>query len=257
MSFLELPSRTSKPRTAGLTAVIDPGLPLDTYRDVITSHSELIDYVKLGWGTSVVSPTTAEKTTIARGRNIKPYLGGSLFELAYLQNRMQGFLKFVRHLDLETVEISNGIVSIGTEEKAELIDLLSQEFTVFSEVGYKDPARSKNLDPNDWTRQIKSDCEAGANRVVLEARQSGTSGICDREGRLRTELIDHIVASGVELDRLLFEAPTKGLQVYFIRQFGSDVNLGNIDPFDVVSVETLRLGLRGDTLLDFHQPGND
>jgi phosphosulfolactate synthase len=179
------------------------------------------------------------------------YFGGTLFEKFVSQNRFDDWRRFVDRFGCRHVEISNGTIPMSNTEKADYIRRVTGEYTVFSEVGYKESARSEAMRPGLWIEYINQDLAAGATWVITEARESGKSGICRSNGELRTGLIDEIAASGIDIDRLVFEAPNKDLQIQMIRKFGSEVNLGNIAPTDIVPLETLRLGLRGDTLLDW------
>lgn len=245
---LDLPPRPAKPRDRGITMVIDNGLPTGLFRDYISSASDLIDYVKFGWGTSVVSHNIEAKIATLAEHQVRFFFGGTLFEKHLLQDRFDDFRAFCHAHGCRHVEVSNGTVAISNEEKAAYVDKLSSEFTVFSEVGLKDPTRSALLTATDWVRFVKQDLDAGASLVIAEARESGRSGICHADGRLRSEVVDAILGAGIDVDLLLFEAPTKDLQTSFIRRVGPNVNLGNVAPADVVGVETLRLGLRSDTM---------
>jgi phosphosulfolactate synthase len=177
-----------------------------------------------------------------------------LFEKYISQGRYYDWRRFVDRFDCRFVEISNGTIDLTNTEKAEYIRRTAPDHTVFSEVGYKESARSETMEPEHWIDYLNEDIAAGATKVITEARESGKSGICHANGDLRLDLIERIAESGIELNRLLFEAPNKDLQVTLIRRFGTQVNLGNIAPADVVALETLRLGLRGDTLLDWDSP---
>jgi phosphosulfolactate synthase len=177
-----------------------------------------------------------------------------LFEKFVSQGRFDDWRRFVDRFGCHHVEISNGTIPMANSEKAGYIRRVAGDYTVFSEVGYKESARSETMEPEDWIAYLNEDIAAGATKVITEARESGKSGICRSNGELRLDLIERIAESGIELNRLLFEAPNKDLQVTLIRRFGAQVNLGNIAPADVVALETLRLGLRGDTLLDWDTP---
>jgi len=255
MNMLSLPERTQKPRKSGLTIAIDRGLPTDYFKDVIRSYGHLIDLVKLGWGTALVTMDLEEKVQVAQRHGIEVFFGGTFFEKALLQGELQNYEKLCRALDLKYVEISNGSIALSNKEKARYISRFASEFTVLSEVGYKDEARSRELPPNSWIEFIREDLDAGAVKVITEARESGRSGICRENGELRYGLIAEILNSGIPVDDLIFEAPNKELQVYFVRKLGANVNFANIALDDVISLETLRLGLRSDTL-ELYENGN-
>lgn len=246
---LTLPRRTAKPRQAGLTMVVDGGLPLGALEDLVASAGEYLDLVKFGWGTAVVSGQLTDKVALLRGHGIDYYLGGTLFEKHVLQDRFDAFRALCHELGCRHVEVSNGTIELSNSEKAGYVRKLAGEFSVISEVGFKDADRSEQLSPRRWAEYIEEDIEAGASLVTLEARESGSSGICRPDGRLRYGLVEDLVA-GLPVDRLLFEAPTTALQAYFVRRLGPDANLGNVSASSVLSLETLRLGLRADTLLD-------
>jgi phosphosulfolactate synthase len=245
---LRLPARTEKPRRAGLTMVIDGGIPVSLFADLVSSAADYIDLVKFGWGTAVVTGKLDAKVDVLNAHQIGFYFGGTLFEKYLLQGRFEDFLKFCRSWSCRHVEVSNGTISLSNSEKASYVRKLSDEFTVVSEVGFKDPARSEQLPPSKWIEYIKEDLEAGASMVTLEARESGKSGICRPDGALRFGLIEDVLASDVSQESLLFEAPTTALQAHFVTRIGPNVNLGNVPAAGVIGLETLRLGLRADTL---------
>jgi phosphosulfolactate synthase len=249
--FVELPHREGKPRQSGLTMAIDNGLPHALFADAVSSYEPYIDIVKFGWGTALVTPDVERKLQTLRDLDIGYYFGGTLFEKFVAQDRFESFLTLCRLCRCPYVEISNGTVEISLEEKARYIRRAAEEFTVLSEVGYKDPDRASELSAAELLEAVRSDLDAGAEFIITEARESGRSGICLPDGTPREELVEAILASGVELDRFIFEAPTKELQTHFIKLVGPNVNVGNISPTDVIGLETLRLGLRSDTLLHF------
>jgi phosphosulfolactate synthase len=246
--MLSLPARTKKPREAGWTVVIDRGAPVSYFRDVVESVGDLIDLVKFGWGTALVSPHLPAKIACLQERGIDYFFGGTLFEKFYAQGQLDAYVRYCRDHGCRYVEVSNGTIDMANADKARIIRDLAQEFRVLSEVGYKDATRSLNLHPARWIAFIEEDLGAGAYKTITEARESGTSGICRADGELRFGLIEEIIDSGVPLDRLVFEAPTKTLQTYFVIRLGANVNLANVALDDVVPLETLRLGLRSDTL---------
>jgi phosphosulfolactate synthase len=246
-----LPSRATKPRSTGLTMVIDGGIPLKLFADIISSTPELVDFVKFGWGTAVVTGGLQAKIDVLREHGIGFYLGGTLFEKYVMQERFDDYKRFCVELGCEHVEVSNGTITMSNAEKASYIRKLAGDFTVVSEVGFKDPDRSEQLPPSKWVEYINEDLAAGAAMVTLEARESGKYGICRPDGALRFGLIEDVLVAGVSQDQLLFEAPTTTLQTYFITRLGTDVNLGNVPASGVIGLETLRLGLRADTLTAF------
>ena len=248
---LRLPSRAIKPRRSGLTMVIDGGVGVAHFADLIASAAEYIDFVKFGWGTAVVTSQLDAKIDVLAANEIGFYFGGTLFEKYVLQGRFDDFRKFCDAYSCRHVEVSNGTISMSNSEKASYIRKLVTDFTVVSEVGYKDPGRSEQLPPRIWAEYISEDLEAGASLVTLEARESGRSGICRPDGALRFGLVEDVLASGVGQDLLLFEAPSTALQAYFVTRLGPDVNLGNVPAQGVIGLETLRLGLRADTLAVF------
>jgi phosphosulfolactate synthase len=231
--------------------VIDGGISLWHFADIISSGADYIDFVKFGWGTALVTGDLRAKLNVLRAHEIGFYFGGTLFEKYVLQDRFDDFRKFCLEHRCEYVEVSNGTIAISNSEKASYIRKLADDFTVVSEVGFKDPVRSEELRPGLWAEYIREDLEAGSWLVTLEARESGRSGICRPDGQLRFGLIEDVLASGISQESLLFEAPTTALQAYFVTRLGPDVNLGNIPAQGVLGLETLRLGLRADTLTAF------
>ena len=246
-SSLRLPEHSRKPRRTGITMMIDTGLPLGHFRDVVSSMSSIVDYVKFGWGTALVTERIEEKMRALVESEVSFFFGGTLFEKYVSQDRFDDFVDLCRSCGLDTVEVSNGTIGMSNLEKASYIHKLAGEFTVLSEVGFKDPTRSELLAAPRWVEFIEEDLEAGARLVITEARESGRSGTCLPDGRLRVGLIEELVER-IDPTHLLFEAPTTALQTYFVTRLGPEVNLGNIAPADLVSLETLRLGLRADTL---------
>lgn len=246
---LRLPQLESKPRRRGLTMVIDPGMFTAQFEDAIDSVGEFVDLVKFGWGTCLVTKDIKRKVDILRSAGISFYFGGTLFERYALEGLVSEWVTLCRMLGATHVEVSNGTIPLDNTEKARWVARLAGEFVVVSEVGFKDVRRCDALEPARWVSLIEQDLAAGAHLVTAEARESGRGGICRSDGEPRHELIDEILTSGVDLDRLLFEAPNKDLQTYFLRRMGSSVNLGNIRADNVIALETLRRGLRSDTLL--------
>jgi phosphosulfolactate synthase len=249
--FLDLPARTTKPRRTGLTMVIDGGMPTGAFEDAIVTVADQVDMVKLGWGTALVTPDLDVKLAMMRNLGVEYYLGGTLFEKFVAQDRFESFISLCHDLEAGVVEVSNGTIPMSNTAKAAYIRKCAGHFRVISEVGYKDADRSLHLSPSQWVDYIGEDLEAGSSLVITEARESGRSGICRADGELRFGLIEDILTSGLDADRLLFEAPTKDLQAWFVKRVGPNVNLGNIVPTDVINLETLRLGLRSDTMMHF------
>jgi phosphosulfolactate synthase len=227
----------------GLTHVLDKGLGPRAWEDVLEVAGEHISIVKLGWGTAAVTNNLERKLDVLREKPV--VIGGTFFEVVYTQGRLDEYKQWLRELGLSHVEISDGTVEIPREQKLELIADFARDFTVLSEVGSKDS--SVDYTAEQWVQWLQEELDAGAWKVITEARESGTAGIFDSDGGMRTELIGEI-AMTVGPANVLFEAPTKAAQVWFIKQFGPSVNLGNIAPEEVIPVETLRRGLRGDTL---------
>ena len=245
---LRLPDRSSKPRDTGITSLIDSGLPLGLFRDYLDSALDLIDFVKFGWGTPVVTRQLAGKIAVANDLGIPFFFGGTLFEKYLAQASFDDYRSFCAAQGCRYVEVSNGSIDLSNDEKARYVDKLAADFLVFSEVGLKDSTRSEAMPAEDWVAAITMDLEAGARFVVAEARESGRSGICHPDGGLRQEVVEGILQAEIDSERLVFEAPTKDLQTWFVRRLGANVNLANIAPGDVLALETLRLGLRSDTL---------
>jgi phosphosulfolactate synthase len=254
--MLDLPPRSTKPRRAGITMVIDSGLPHAYFRDAITSAAPYVDMVKFGWGTALVTPCLELKLGVLRDHGIPFYFGGTLFEKFVTQDRFDTYLEFCRGWGVALVEVSNGTIDLSNTAKADYIRACAEEFSVVSEVGFKNAQRSEMLAPSGWIDCIREDLDAGAALVTTEARESGRSGICRADGSLRLGLIEDIL-NAVPAEQLLFEAPNKELQVHFICRLGPEVNLGNIFPADVIALESLRLGLRGDTLLQFEEAARE
>lgn len=247
---LRLPRRAAKPRRDGITMMIDSGLPVAYFTDVVQSHGELIDLVKFGWGTALVSSPLEAKIAVLREHEVGFYFGGTLFEKHVRQDRFDEFRALCHAFSCSFVEVSNGTIDLSNSEKSAYIGKLSDEFSVLSEVGFKDSRRSEELEAGRWVDYVQEDLAAGATLVTTESRESGRSGTCRPDGQLRVDLIEELLGA-VGPEDLMFEAPNTALQAYFVCRVGPDVNLGNIAPSDVVALETLRLGLRADTLEAF------
>jgi phosphosulfolactate synthase len=232
-----------RPRTGGLTHVIDKGLGPRGWEDVLETAGPYIDIVKLGWGTAYVTRELRRKLDILAEKPV--VIGGTFFEVVYARDKLEDYKRWVSELGLMHVEISDGAIDIPRERKLELIADFARDFTVLSEVGSKDP--DVVYAPYQWVDWIKEELDAGAWKVITEARESGTSGVFRPTGEMRTGLVDEIVHD-IDPSLLIFEAPTKEAQSWFVNVFGPEVNLGNIPPDEVIPLETLRLGLRADTI---------
>jgi phosphosulfolactate synthase len=232
-----------EPRSGGLTHVIDKGLGPRAWEDVLETSGPYIDVVKLGWGTAYVTPNLRRKLEVLREKPV--VIGGTFFEVVYAKGKVDEYKRWLSDLGLTHVEISDGTVQIPRDEKLALIADLARDFTVLSEVGSKDS--SVEYTAEEWIAWLREELEAGAWKVITEAREGGTAGIFDSGGGMRTELIAEI-ADAVGSQDVIFEAPTKAAQAWFVKNLGPEVNLGNIPPDEVIPLETLRLGLRGDTL---------
>jgi phosphosulfolactate synthase len=248
---LTLPERTPKPRQSGLTMVIDGGTPLSLFTDLIELGAEYIDYLNFGWGTSLVTNCLREKISVLDSHGIGYYFGGTLFEKFVLQNRFEDYRRLCEEYACRHVEVSNGTIEMSNSEKAGYIRKLTGDFEVVSEVGFKDSDRSEMLPPSAWVAAINEDLDAGASIVTLEARESGSSGICRPDGELRYGLLEDVLSAGIDVDKLLIEAPNTMLQAHMVTRIGPNVNLGNVPAQGVIGLETLRLGLRSDTLSAF------
>jgi phosphosulfolactate synthase len=230
-------------RDGGLTHVLDKGLGPRGWEDVLAMSGDYIDIVKLGWGTAYVTKSLERKLDVLKEKRV--VLGGTFFEVVYVKNAFDDYKRWLQSLGITHVEISDGTVEIPRERKLELIADFARDFTVLSEVGSKDS--EVVFAPYEWVEWIKEEKDAGAWKVITEAREGGTAGIFRKDGDMRTGLIDEI-AHEISLSDLIFEAPTKSSQAWFVKHFGPNVNLGNIPPEETIPLETLRLGLRGDTL---------
>ena len=243
----KIPNRTKKTRDIGLTMVMDKGLSIREAEDLVYSSSDYIDIIKLGFGTAIISKNIKKKIELYQKNNIKVHVGGTLFEAFIIRNMFDDYINFVEELNLNTIEVSDGSIDLNHKIKCEYISNLSKKFTVFSEVGYKKSNRI--LAPSKWIKLMKQELDAGSWKVIAEARESGTVGVFRKDGEIRSDLIEEIL-SKIPNEKILWEAPKKDQQVWFIKLMGANVNLGNIDPKSVIPLECLRLGLRGDT---FHQ----
>lgn len=243
-----IPDRPAKPRKYGLTMVMDKGLSVREAEDFMSVGSEYTDYVKLGFGTSLVTPGFEKKIVIYKKAGAVPYFGGTLFEAFIIRNMYNQFVEFIKKNEIELVEISDGSYDIEHNRKLEYINKLSGMVTVISEVGSK--KKEVVYTPDEWVSMMKSELNAGSVKVIAEARESGTTGIFNEDGSINNKIIDAI-SHHVKLENVIWEAPLKSQQAWFIKHFGANVNLGNIAPNEIIPLETLRLGLRGDTFFQF------
>jgi phosphosulfolactate synthase len=243
-----LPARAEKPRREGVTMVMDKGISLRQAEDFIGTSAPYVDFLKLGFGTSLLTRNVKEKVRLYREAGIKVYVGGTLFEAFVIRNQFDDYLRYIDGLGLDAAEVSDGSIELEHEHKLDYIRRLSANYTVLSEVGSKEEGII--IHPARWIKMMQSELEAGATKVIAEARESGTVGIFHKDGSAHGMLINRIVHK-VKLENIIWETPQKGQQVYFLKLFGSNVNLGNIAVDDVIPLETLRLGLRGDTFFSF------
>jgi phosphosulfolactate synthase len=243
-----LPERTSSPRQNGVTMVMDKGISLRLAEDFLSTSSDYVDFVKLGFGTSIVSKNVKEKIKLYKNAGIKVYVGGTLFEAFIVRNKFDDYLKYISDLGLDCAEVSDGSIELNHEKKCDYINKLSKEFTVLSEVGSKE--EGVIIHPARWIKMMENELKAGSFKVIAEARESGTVGIFHKNGSAHTLLINRIV-NKVKIENIIWETPLKSQQVYFLKLFGCNVNVGNIGVDDVIPLETLRLGLRGDTFFTF------
>jgi phosphosulfolactate synthase len=239
-------------RDGGLTHVLDKGLGPRGWEDVLETAGDHIDIVKLGWGTAYVTNNLRRKLEVLKDKRV--VIGGTFFEVVYLRDKLDEYKRWLSDLGITHVEVSDGTVAIPRDRKLELIADFARDFTVLSEVGSKDS--DVVYAPYEWVEWIKQEKDAGAWKVITEAREGGTAGIFRADGDMRTGLIAEI-EHAIDFHDLVWEAPTRASQAWFIRHFGADVNLGNIPPEEVISLETLRLGLRSDTLKEVLGVGDD
>lgn len=244
----KLPVRTKKNRENGLTMVMDKGLSLKQVEEFLSIGKEYTDIIKLGFGTSIITPNVTDKIKLYQENGILVYSGGTLFEAFAIRNQLDDYKKYLNNIGLDMVEISDGVMNLNHDEKCKIITNFSKDFRVISEVGSKDA--TINISSENWLKWMKKELSAGSWKVITEAREAGDVGICDGNGEIRSNLIDKIT-QGIASEKILWEAPQKNQQVWFINKFGANVNLGNINPDKVISLECLRLGLRGDTFYNF------
>lgn len=243
-----LPERTVSPRKNGVTMVMDKGISMRQAEDFLSASSDYVDFVKLGFGTSIVSKNIKEKIKLYKDAGIKVYVGGTLFEAFVIRNKFDDYLKYISDFGLDCAEVSDGSIELDHDKKCEYISKLAKEYTVLSEVGSKE--EGVIIHPARWIKMMENELKAGAFKVIAEARESGTVGIFHKNGSAHTMLINRIV-NKVKIENIIWETPQKSQQVYFLKMFGCNVNVGNISIDDVIPLETLRLGLRGDTFFTF------
>ena len=245
LEFLNnIPKRSAKPRSNGLTMIMDKGLSLNEAENMIVLKSELTDIVKLGFGTSLLTRYIDKKISLYKEAGIDVYTGGTLFEAFIVRNQLDDFYRLMDKLKLEMVEVSDGCIQMEHEKKCELIHKLSKDFKVISEIGSKD--ESLTIADDKWVSYMKKELEAGSWKVIAEAREGGNVGMFETDGKIKEQLIKKITKE-IDESNILWEAPLKKQQVWFINELGANVNLGNISPNSIISLECLRLGLRGDT----------
>ena len=243
-----LPVRKKKPRSEGLTMVIDKGSSLQQCKDLIESSSKYFDVIKFGWCTSNFMNNLKKKIKLFKDAGINVYFGGTLFEAFAVRNQINDYISILKEYDLNLAEVSDGSISIPHKKKCEYIEKLSKYVNVFSEVGSKD--EKKIIPPYKWIRQMKAELSAGSKKVIGEARESGSVGLFRSSGEVRQGLVEEILTE-IPKEKIIWEAPLKTQQVWFVKLLGPNVNLGNISGKEVISLETIRVGLRGDTFNDF------
>ena len=243
-----IPERSERPRKKGLTMVMDKGLSLRQAEDMISVSGDLIDIVKLGFGTSLVTPRLQDKIALYKDAGFKVYLGGTLFEAFVVRKKFDAYRKFISDLKLDTAEVSDGSIILPHDVKCDYISRLSKDFTVVSEVGSKEAGIL--IAPKMWISMMKTELQAGSWKVIAEARESGNVGIYRPNGNAHVQLVNKII-DNVKSENIIWEAPIKAQQAWFIKLLGAEVNLGNIAPEEVIPLETLRLGLRGDTFFSY------
>lgn len=244
-----LPTREDqKPRTKGVAMIMDKGLSLYEAEGMAETAGHLIDFVKLGFGTSVFTANLKKKVDIYHKHGIKVYLGGTLMEACYIRGQIADYEKFIESLELKAVEVSDGSMIMSHEEKCDLISHFSGKYQVLSEVGTK--VAGKEIPTSEWISMMRRELNAGSSYVIAEAREAGNTGIYKKDGSVNEDMIREI-ANVVPLEKIVWEAPQKAQQVWFVKNFGAEVNLGNVPSQEVIALETIRCGLRGDTFGTF------
>lgn len=242
--FLRLPERAVKPRLAGITHALDNGTPTAVLEGLVAATCDLVDVVKIGWGIGYLDRSLKQRVATYQRAGVLVCLGGTLLEIAEAQGELAALLRWAAGEGIDAVEVSNGLGWMPPARQRTLVAELSADFVVLAEVGVKDAATP--VAAEEWAEEMNADLAAGATWVVAEGRESGTVGLYEPDGTVRTALVEELVVA-VPVERVIFEAPTKAQQVWFVRRFGADVNLGNIPVDDVLALETLRVGLRADT----------
>lgn len=243
-----LPDRTRKPRQYGFTMAMDKGLSCRQVEDFLSVASDHVDIVKLGWGTSFVTPNLQDKLKVYKDANIPVYFGGTLFEAFIIRDQFEDYQRILDKYGMEYAEVSDGSIELDHDQKCEYVQKLSKQVTVLSEVGSKDV--EKIIPPYKWIELMTKELDAGAWKVIGEARESGNVGLFRSTGEVRSGLVQEILTK-IPFEKIIWEAPQKAQQVWFIKLLGANVNLGNIAPTEVIPLETIRLGLRGDTFMHF------
>jgi len=243
-NLTQIPERTLRPRTHGLTMVMDKGLSIQEVHNFLSVTAPHVDIVKLGFGTSFVTPNLKEKLEVYRSNNMPIYFGGTLFEAFLIRNQFQDYIDICREYGVSFMEVSDGSINIPHAEKCGYIEKLTKHGTVLSEVGSKDAAHI--IPPYKWIELMRAELSAGSTYVIAEAREAGNVGIYRGSGEVREGLVQEILTQIPE-EKIIWEAPQKGQQLYFIELIGCNVNLGNIAPNEVIPLEAMRIGLRGDT----------
>ncbi|GAA4408559.1 phosphosulfolactate synthase [Nibrella viscosa] len=247
-TLTQIPDRTVKPRQNGLTMAMDKGLSLRQVEDFLSTSADYVDLVKLGWATSFVTPNLKEKLAIYKAAGVPVYFGGTLFEAFVVRDQFDDYRRLIDTYDLAYAEVSDGSIEMQQDTKCEYIRQLAQQVTVLSEVGSKDEA--KIIPPYKWIQLMRAELEAGAWKVIGEAREGGTVGLFRASGEVRQGLVEEILTQ-IPSESIIWEAPQKEQQVWFVKLLGANVNLGNIAPHEIIPLETIRLGLRGDTFTHF------
>jgi phosphosulfolactate synthase len=243
-TLTQIPDRDAKPRQNGLTMVMDKGMSLREVEDFLSTSTDHADIIKLGWATSFVTPNLKEKIDLYRSAGLPVYFGGTLFEAFVVRKQFDDYRRLLDKYQLQHAEVSDGSLEMHQDDKCEYIRQLATQVTVLSEVGSKDEA--KIIPPYKWIQLMKAELEAGAWKVIGEAREGGTVGLFRSSGEVRQGLVEEILTQ-IPVDKIIWEAPQKEQQVWFVKLLGANANLGNIAPHEVIPLETIRLGLRGDT----------
>lgn len=251
MDFLHLPERTTGNRTYGLTSIMDAGTPVGELKHILSDYSYMIDIAKIGIGSAYVTPNLQEKVNLYKEHNVKPYCGGTLFEKCYYQNKIPEYIAYLSNLQIDWVEISNGTLNIPMQERLHMVRKLKKNFHVIAEVGSKDPYKDMSI--NEWKEEIQLFLEAGCDYVITEGRDSGTSGIYEKSGTVKSKLVRELLTD-IDSKKIIFEAPTPKHQMFFINEIGTNVNLGNVKLADVLFLEAQRLGLRSETFYMEERP---